>query len=360
MQAYSFTLDDPVWSVQLLMESERSADFVNEGTEYELSFTSGFAELEIPGFGAEGALFAVRWRGVVFVEHPGEYEFLLLSDVSGHTALDIDGERVVENNGATASGVRLRRLIVPVLDGVDECVDQPLGWVSNDGTPCSSYETMGFCTPTGAYGSAWTSGYGTFADYAVNGVDASQACCVCGGGSTGPSSDVSASVNEVTYITPECAADGDLECSFEATLTNTDAFEHEMSAYFRASEDGPHTFQISASSYAHLWVSPASEEYSPEAPTTEAVASVPLGGGSALRQWDRYAAQTADSIDLVAGSYYFIRAVSHRAVANRGGLLFEAYDGVDPAFGWRDLASVADTALDEVWNGWTPYLTSQG
>eukprot|EP01046_Picozoa_sp_COSAG06_P065299 COSAG06_NODE_15976_length_1031_cov_1.919528_2_plen_261_part_01 len=176
MQAYSVTHDDPVWSVQLLMESERSADFVNEGTGYELSFTSGFAELEIPGFGAEGALFAVRWRGVVFVEHPGEYEFILLSDVSGHTALDIDRERVVENNGATASGVRLRRLIVPVLDGVDECVDQPLGWVSNDGTPCSSYETMGFCTPTGAYGSAWTTGYGTFADYAVNGVDASQAC----------------------------------------------------------------------------------------------------------------------------------------------------------------------------------------
>jgi len=42
-----------------------------------------------------------------------------------------------------------------------------------------------WCSPNGSYGPGWnTSAWGTFDDYAANGVNASQACCGCGGGRT--------------------------------------------------------------------------------------------------------------------------------------------------------------------------------
>lgn len=66
-----------------------------------------------------------------------------------------------------------------------QCVDLP--FQSKDGkTTCLGYEQRHLCTPDGGYGSGWDrKHYGTFRRWAINGVDATQACCACGGGKGG-------------------------------------------------------------------------------------------------------------------------------------------------------------------------------
>ena len=76
------------------------------------------------------------------------------------------------------------------------CWDFPQGWkgksaqggrFDGDGWTCANYKANSYCTTSGGYGSGWApwsrGDWGTFADNAdVNGVDAAQACCACGGG----------------------------------------------------------------------------------------------------------------------------------------------------------------------------------
>ena len=55
-------------------------------------------------------------------------------------------------------------------------------WESATGVTCAQYEAKSWCTPSGGYGSGWKDGYGTFEKWGdENGVDATQACCECGG-----------------------------------------------------------------------------------------------------------------------------------------------------------------------------------
>jgi hypothetical protein len=69
------------------------------------------------------------------------------------------------------------------VDSYQSCFDEPLGWASSTGHTCIEYSTRSLCTTDGGYGSGWVSSYGVFQDYAVGNIDATQACCVCGGGS---------------------------------------------------------------------------------------------------------------------------------------------------------------------------------
>lgn len=62
----------------------------------------------------------------------------------------------------------------------EACVDHD--WISSDGSTCRDYAERSACTVDGSYGVGWHSGLGHFEDYAVDGIDARQACCVCGGG----------------------------------------------------------------------------------------------------------------------------------------------------------------------------------
>ena len=71
------------------------------------------------------------------------------------------------------------------------CLDAPQLWRgadqlgdAEDGAwSCSTYKQNEFCTSEGTYGKGWIDDWGTFPDFAdADGVDASQACCVCGGG----------------------------------------------------------------------------------------------------------------------------------------------------------------------------------
>ena len=50
---------------------------------------------------------------------------------------------------------------------------------------CQKYKDSKWCTLDGGYGTGWLSSYGSFSTFANSeGVDASQACCACGGGKT--------------------------------------------------------------------------------------------------------------------------------------------------------------------------------
>eukprot|EP00729_Bicosta_minor_P010396 gene10396-7088_t len=56
-------------------------------------------------------------------------------------------------------------------------------WEDVDGDDCSLYSDLNWCTQNGCHGSGWTPSRGvTLETFATNGVDASMACCACGGG----------------------------------------------------------------------------------------------------------------------------------------------------------------------------------
>ena len=76
-----------------------------------------------------------------------------------------------------------------------QCEDTPVLWTarappSNSslnatntvGWSCADYQSRRLCTIDGGYGPGWDFRDGLFADWARDGVDATQACCVCGGG----------------------------------------------------------------------------------------------------------------------------------------------------------------------------------
>ena len=79
-------------------------------------------------------------------------------------------------------------------------------WVAQNGKTCVDYEVEKLCTDTGGFGTGWDpTVLGAFADYANEGVDATQACCVCGGGSGGTqvcSAESSTTISEFAqYVT---------------------------------------------------------------------------------------------------------------------------------------------------------------
>eukprot|EP00931_Biecheleriopsis_adriatica_P043742 TRINITY_DN24996_c0_g1_i1.p1 TRINITY_DN24996_c0_g1~~TRINITY_DN24996_c0_g1_i1.p1 ORF type:complete len:5363 (+),score=854.82 TRINITY_DN24996_c0_g1_i1:99-16091(+) len=63
-----------------------------------------------------------------------------------------------------------------------ECVDSPPGWADSGGVTCPQYQQFQLCTVDGGYGAGWVGAWGTFDRFAVDGVNAGYACCVCGGG----------------------------------------------------------------------------------------------------------------------------------------------------------------------------------
>jgi len=61
-----------------------------------------------------------------------------------------------------------------------DCVD--FQWRSITGTTCAQYQMLFLCTVDGKYGPGWQESWGTFAKWANQNVDATRACCACGGG----------------------------------------------------------------------------------------------------------------------------------------------------------------------------------
>ena len=75
---------------------------------------------------------------------------------------------------------------------VSSCTDLPWDstvgggatWTASNGKTCQNYEDNKWCTSEGGYGTGWPSGDVSFSSFARGGVDATQACCACGGGTT--------------------------------------------------------------------------------------------------------------------------------------------------------------------------------
>ena len=98
----------------------------------------------------------------------------------------------------------------------DHIVSSGDAWVSSTGQTCKDYQLGKLCTPAGEYGDNWDSALGTFADYAVDGTDASEACCFCGGG-----------------------VGGAKECATDSTTSVVDLSAHlELTVYHSGNTDG--------------------------------------------------------------------------------------------------------------------------
>ena len=66
------------------------------------------------------------------------------------------------------------------------CFDIPFDWKDKDGFSCSDYADKGLCKIEPPHtGPNWIPG-ASYDDYAVEGMNALQACCVCGGGDQRP------------------------------------------------------------------------------------------------------------------------------------------------------------------------------
>jgi hypothetical protein len=65
---------------------------------------------------------------------------------------------------------------------VPGCKNSPKGWTDRKGRDCNDYAEGEWCTETGHYGDGWLDEWGSFEDVAKDGKEATQACCVCGGG----------------------------------------------------------------------------------------------------------------------------------------------------------------------------------
>jgi len=65
------------------------------------------------------------------------------------------------------------------------CQDWTPGWLDSFGYSCQAYAEKQFCTPKRGYGVGWDVDWGIFEEYAMNGLDATDVCCACGGGTSG-------------------------------------------------------------------------------------------------------------------------------------------------------------------------------
>jgi len=68
-------------------------------------------------------------------------------------------------------------------NATQECEDMA-DWQDRMGLSCANYTNNLFCLADGSPGPYWPSNLGNISDWAVNGVDATSACCACGGNST--------------------------------------------------------------------------------------------------------------------------------------------------------------------------------
>ena len=98
-------------------------------------------------------------------------------------------------------------------------------WIAQNGKTCEDYEVEKLCTSDGGFGTGWDQRLlGEFADYAnTEGVDATQACCVCGGGSGGTqvcSAESSTVVDDGDDSTTEFSEYADFAAGNGLTLTD--------------------------------------------------------------------------------------------------------------------------------------------
>ncbi|KAK3254877.1 hypothetical protein CYMTET_35924 [Cymbomonas tetramitiformis] len=91
--------------------------------------------------------------------------------------------RIAQRNSANESH---ERSLSSVLESQNEelylCSDSPSNWVDSDGDSCDVYDAARWCTPSGMPGEDLLAANETLKMYSVDGVDAGEVCCACGGG----------------------------------------------------------------------------------------------------------------------------------------------------------------------------------
>jgi hypothetical protein len=65
-------------------------------------------------------------------------------------------------------------------------------WITSTGSGCGDYEALQLCTADGDPGYGWDDALGALSDWVSSGLDATQACCACGGGVVIPLEDTNA------------------------------------------------------------------------------------------------------------------------------------------------------------------------
>jgi hypothetical protein len=85
------------------------------------------------------------------------------------------------------------------------CTDTP-NWMSTTQATCADYAGRHWCTSSGGYGPGWNGGYGTFDQWgSADGVDATDACCACGGGSSNGDGGCEETYQALISFEQECA-----------------------------------------------------------------------------------------------------------------------------------------------------------
>lgn len=107
------------------------------------------------------------------------------ADAANCSAVTDEGPCSAQQEHADLAMLQLKRRVpaAPAGGAGRGCSDQPRGWRSSTGLTCQDYVDRDYCTSNGGYGSGWwRTLWGSFSWWATDGVDASQACCGCGGG----------------------------------------------------------------------------------------------------------------------------------------------------------------------------------
>lgn len=101
---------------------------------------------------------------------------------NGYMRLKIGSNLCKISNGPTATSTSV---VAPAPTPSPSSSDQPSGWKSSEGDPCSTYELNSYCTADGREGEGWNScDWGSITEYAgTDGKTAFEACAACGGGS---------------------------------------------------------------------------------------------------------------------------------------------------------------------------------
>jgi hypothetical protein len=140
--------------------------------------------------------------GVASTNNEGFRELKISVDADGAAKFYVDGSFVYGTTTSLASGkivfvsgcgdTTVRSVMMAAnaehdfTDQGSKCVSSPSKWTDKLGYPCATYATQNWCTPGGGTGSAWDASWGDLSSMAgPDGVDASQACCECGGGVLG-------------------------------------------------------------------------------------------------------------------------------------------------------------------------------
>jgi len=138
---------------------------------------------------------------------------------NGNIRLAIGHDLCKISNGPTATSTSIVGSPAP---SPSTCTDKP-GWTSTDGDPCSIYHLNTYCNADGTTGAGWNQcEWGDIDNYAGDSGSAFDACCACGGGSTGVASSARSSAKANVTSQGQCSdhpknwasSEGDSCCAY--------------------------------------------------------------------------------------------------------------------------------------------------